>query len=66
MGKGTILLYSNSLGIPNLGDNLNYNTNLFDTSYWIYHQLFKSNSNLQVLIIKSLNESFLLKCLTQN
>ena len=36
-------LYSNSLGIPNFGDNLNNNTTLFDTSYWIYHQLFKSN-----------------------
>ena len=36
-------LYSNSLGIPNLGDNPNNNTTLFDTSYWIYYQLFKSN-----------------------
>ena len=36
-------LYSNSLGIPNLGDNPNNNTTLFNTHYWTYHQLFKSN-----------------------
>ena len=36
-------LYFNSLGIPNLGDNPNNNATLFDTSYWIHHQLFKSN-----------------------
>ena len=39
-----LLLYSNSLGIPNLGENPNNDTTLFDAFYWIHHQLFKSNS----------------------
>ena len=42
MDKGTILYY-NSLAISNLGNNLNNNTTLFDSSHWTYHQSFKSN-----------------------
>ena len=36
-------LYYNSLAISNLGNNLNNNTTLFDSSHWTYHQSFKSN-----------------------
>ena len=36
-------LYYNSLAISNLGNNPNNNATLFDSSYWIYHQSFKSN-----------------------
>ena len=59
-------LYSNSLGISNLRDNPNSNTTLLDTSYWIYHQLFKSNRQSTSIKIKLLIESFSLKFLPQN
>ena len=59
-------LHSNSLGIPNLGDNPNNNTTLFDIHIGFITNSSNQIFNLQVLIITSLIESFLLKCLTQN